>query len=308
VGQEIELVRAYLSILQMRMGKRLAFEITVPEELHGIAFPPLMLPSLVENAIKHGLEPQREGGTVIIGAQLVDGKLRLTVADTGRGFAETVGAGVGLANIRERLAALYGGAAKLTLEENPPHGVTATIEVPVDASRAEASARVEAAAAAAPQASTFTPATEAAVPLSRSRRLLKTLATLERGWRRALIYLFYGLTAVAAVLAAAGVVGVTTNMFPVMFGDDMVSGPGGALIGTAGILLGFLGVVIAIAVVVAVIYGLGFLFAFLAVLIPLIFLVALSPMLAPLILVGLLIWWAVRKKDSGAMPASERPL
>ncbi len=103
VGQEVELVRAYLNILQMRMGKRLAFDISVPESLVATPFPPLMLPSLVENAIKHGLEPQREGGSVLISAQAQGGRLRVTVSDTGRGFGETVGAGVGLANIRERL-------------------------------------------------------------------------------------------------------------------------------------------------------------------------------------------------------------
>ncbi|MBC8023310.1 MAG: histidine kinase [Burkholderiales bacterium] len=122
VGQEIELVRAYLNILQMRMGKRLAFEIAVPADLMEAPFPPLMLPSLVENAIKHGLEPQREGGMVTISAHTEGGRLRLTVADTGRGFSETLGTGVGLTNIRERLAALYGDAAKLTLEANSPRG------------------------------------------------------------------------------------------------------------------------------------------------------------------------------------------
>ncbi len=91
VGQEIELVRAYLNILQMRMGKRLAFDIDVPAELMDAPFPPLMLPSLVENAIKHGLEPQREGGRVDITAECVDDRLRLVVTDTGRGFSEAPG-------------------------------------------------------------------------------------------------------------------------------------------------------------------------------------------------------------------------
>ncbi|MGZ5651755.1 MAG: histidine kinase, partial [Usitatibacter sp.] len=149
VGQEIELVRAYLNILQMRMGKRLAFDIAVPPELMDAPFPPLMLPSLVENAIKHGLEPQREGGEVRISAELADGKLRLSVADTGRGFGETLGAGVGLTNVRERLAAMYGDAAKLTLVANEPHGVVATIEVPRDGARASASSTAFAASPAA---------------------------------------------------------------------------------------------------------------------------------------------------------------
>src|SRR5438477_1670136 len=143
VGQEVELVRAYLNILQMRMGKRLAFEIDVPPELVDASFPPLMLPSLVENAIKHGLEPQREGGTVRIAAQADGERLRLIVADTGRGFGETLGSGVGLTNVRERLAGLYGDAARLTLEANTPLGVKATIEVP----RSRESAAPRAAAA-----------------------------------------------------------------------------------------------------------------------------------------------------------------
>src|SRR6185369_14190044 len=82
IGQEIELARAYLNILQMRMGKRLAFEIDVPQELMEMPFPPLMLPSLVENAIKHGLEPQREGGVVRITVTKESEQLRLVVADT----------------------------------------------------------------------------------------------------------------------------------------------------------------------------------------------------------------------------------
>src|SRR5258706_14827296 len=126
----------------MRMGERLSFEIDVPAELANLPFPPLMLPTLVENAIKHGLEPLREGGKVTIKAELRNGAgadgnsmLRLSVADTGKGFAETLGAGVGLANIRERLPALYGDKAKLTLEEKPPKGGVSPIEVPRDGIR-----------------------------------------------------------------------------------------------------------------------------------------------------------------------------
>src|SRR5690348_12650185 len=139
VGQEVELVRAYLNILQMRMGDRLAFDISVAPGLESAPFPPLMLPSLVENAIKHGLEPQREGGKVTITAEAVDGKVRVTVADTGRGFAETPGQGVGLSNIRERLAALYGDAGRFVIEANEPRGVRATLEVPREVPPAAAS-------------------------------------------------------------------------------------------------------------------------------------------------------------------------
>ena len=104
----------------------------------------MMLQSLVENAIKHGLEPKPEGGSLRIAAEIVHGKLVVTVADTGLGFgrAATAGTGVGLANIRERLQLLYGGQAALAVAENAPSGTRVTITVPY-------SARPEAARAAA---------------------------------------------------------------------------------------------------------------------------------------------------------------
>jgi LytS/YehU family sensor histidine kinase len=92
----------------------------------------MMLQSLVENSIKHGLEPKPEGGSLTISADIANGKLRVTVADTGLGFAVAAqpGTGVGLANVRERLVALYGGAARLSIEANTPTGTIVTIEVP----------------------------------------------------------------------------------------------------------------------------------------------------------------------------------
>jgi LytS/YehU family sensor histidine kinase len=90
----------------------------------------MMLATLAENAIKHGLGPLPEGGFLRISARADDNQLRLTVADTGRGFNVSSGTGVGLANIQARLAALYGGAARLLLAENAPRGVSATIELP----------------------------------------------------------------------------------------------------------------------------------------------------------------------------------
>jgi hypothetical protein len=134
LAKETELARAYLEILRIRMGGRLTFAIQVPEALHGVSFPPMMLLSLVENAIKHGLEPMREGGRVDIEATLESGRLKLAVKDTGAGLAATAGAhagsGVGLANIRERLKTMYGESARLSLIENQPHGVIAAIEIP----------------------------------------------------------------------------------------------------------------------------------------------------------------------------------
>lgn len=132
LGKEIALCRAYLEILKVRMEDRLQFAITVPQGLASAQFPPMMLQSLVENAIKHGLEPKAEGGSLTISADIANGNLRVTVADTGLGFAAAVrpGTGVGLANVRERLAALYGGRARISIEANAPAGTIATIEVP----------------------------------------------------------------------------------------------------------------------------------------------------------------------------------
>jgi len=297
VGQEIELVRAYLNILQMRMGKRLAFEIAVPAELMDAPFPPLMLPSLVENAIKHGLEPQREGGTVTISAHSADGRLRVIVADTGRGFAETLGSGVGLANIRERLAALYGDAGKLTLEANTPHGVVATIEVPRDGARA--------AAPASPIGAEIPAAPIPEVPRTAAAKTLAAMGTAERVWRKGLTFTFVVLVVVAAVIAGLAMVGVATGHFPVQLGETTVGGATGTLIGTAAVAAGFAVVVLALAIVLAVVYGLGFLFVGLAIFIPLVILVSLFPVLAPFLLVGLAIWWFVRRSKRKSAEAVE---
>jgi sensor histidine kinase YesM len=116
----------------MRMEERLQVQIEVPDGLLSAEFPPMMIQSLVENAIKHGLEPKAEGGSLKLKAEVVHGKLSITVADTGLGFgrAATAGTGVGLANIRERLSLLFGRAASLTVTENQPSGTVVTITVP----------------------------------------------------------------------------------------------------------------------------------------------------------------------------------
>jgi len=130
LGHDLELAVAYLNIQQIRMGARLAFEIDVPVELREARIPPLVLTTLVENAIKHGLSPLPEGGAVRIGAHLEGRALTINVSDTGQGFQASLGAGVGLANIRARLARLYGSGARLSLSQNTPRGVTAAIVVP----------------------------------------------------------------------------------------------------------------------------------------------------------------------------------
>ena len=131
LGEELERARAYLEILEIRMGERLHSQIQVPEALKSVPLPPMMLQTLVENAIKHGLEPVTGGGTVWIIARETDGKVAITVADDGRGFSEDGGGtGIGLKNIRERLRLAHGDAASFTIVANCPRGVAATITVP----------------------------------------------------------------------------------------------------------------------------------------------------------------------------------
>jgi len=106
----------------------------VPEALKSTMLPQMMLQTLVENAIKHGLEPVTGGGTIWIIARETDGKVSLTVADNGRGFGgDSSGTGVGLKNIRERLKLAYGDGASFTIGPNFPNGVAASIIVPVQA-------------------------------------------------------------------------------------------------------------------------------------------------------------------------------
>ena len=135
LGREMAVIRPYLEILKVRMEERLATRIDVPDGLLSAEFPSMMIQSLVENAIKHGLEPKPEGGELSIKAEIVHGKLTVTVADTGLGFgrAATAGTGVGLANIRERLALLYGSKASVGVTANQPSGTVVTIAVPYTA-------------------------------------------------------------------------------------------------------------------------------------------------------------------------------
>jgi hypothetical protein len=132
LSREMAVIKPYLEILKVRMEERLSTRIEVPDGLLSAEFPPMMIQSLVENAIKHGLEPKPEGGEILIKAEIVHGKLNIVVADTGLGFgkAATAGTGVGLANIRERLQLLYGREASVVVTENQPSGTVVTIAVP----------------------------------------------------------------------------------------------------------------------------------------------------------------------------------
>jgi len=131
LGDELERATAYLEILRIRMGERLRMQIQVPEGLKATPMPAMMLQTLVENAIKHGLEPVTGGGTIWVIARETEGKVAITVADDGRGFSnEGGGTGIGLKNVRERLKLAYGDAASFSIVANFPKGVASTITLP----------------------------------------------------------------------------------------------------------------------------------------------------------------------------------
>ena len=132
LGQQVDLCRAFLEIMAVRMEGRLQSAINVPEGLKSAVFPSMMLQTLVENAIKHGLEPRAEGGRLEIRAEIVDGQLEAHVIDNGVGFMPKGEGGVGLANVRERLQALYKGRAELIISVPASGGTRATIKVPYE--------------------------------------------------------------------------------------------------------------------------------------------------------------------------------
>jgi len=135
LAAEVQMAGAYVAILQIRMGERLRAEIEVPSELLSLPFPPMMLITLVENAIQHGLNQVPEGGVLTLGARRDGDRLELRVADTGAGMPAG-GAqrpdGIGLTNIRERLQAMYGDKAYLRLEPNLPRGTVAILGLPIE--------------------------------------------------------------------------------------------------------------------------------------------------------------------------------
>jgi sensor histidine kinase YesM len=132
LGQEMDALKSYLNIQKIRLGDRLVYTIKVDEALGRNPFPPMLLQPLVENSIKHGLEPKVEGGEIVITAAKKNGKMRISVSDTGLGFSSFNKTGVGVANVKERIRVLYGMEGRFILEENNPTGVRAIIEVPRD--------------------------------------------------------------------------------------------------------------------------------------------------------------------------------
>jgi len=134
LGNECEMLRAYLTIHALRMGSRLAWEIRLPDALASLPFPPMLLQPLVENAIIHGIEPKIDGGNVSLQVEAVGSFLRCEICDDGVGIIATgEGSGVGLENVRERLHSLYGASARLELRDNVPCGVIAELWISLEA-------------------------------------------------------------------------------------------------------------------------------------------------------------------------------
>jgi signal transduction histidine kinase len=131
--RELDLARAYLEVMKIRMGERLDYTVDAEEPVLDVPFPHLVLATLVENAIKHGLERKPGGGRIAIRASNDENRLVVTVHDDGLGFAprDESGTGVGLANTRDRLTALYGDEADLDVEPNVPAGCAVTLRIPL---------------------------------------------------------------------------------------------------------------------------------------------------------------------------------
>ena len=137
LGGQVGLLRAYLDLIVLRMGARLAYRIDVSRELEPLLLPPMLLQPLVENAIKHGLEPKVAGGVLTVTALRDADRLVLTVSDDGVGVRTTRAdgsTGLGLTNLRERLATLYGSRASLAIEDRQP-GTTVSVTLPLEHAR-----------------------------------------------------------------------------------------------------------------------------------------------------------------------------
>jgi sensor histidine kinase YesM len=127
---EFEMAENYLAIMQMRMPDRLSTHIHLPNALNEIAIPPLAVMTLVENAVRHGIDPTEHGGEVNISAMKVGDNVVVRVADTGKGNSDYNGKGFGLTHLRERLRACWGAGATLTIGANTPSGTLATLSFP----------------------------------------------------------------------------------------------------------------------------------------------------------------------------------
>ena len=130
LAKEFELMQGYLSVFKVRMGPRLDFAVDLPDEVKHTALPPMLIQPLVENAIKHGVEPNIDGGNIKLAARRVGDNIEIEVVDDGLGFGNTTSNGIGLSNVRERLEKIYGARASLVIQDNQPRGTRITILIP----------------------------------------------------------------------------------------------------------------------------------------------------------------------------------
>jgi hypothetical protein len=133
LGQQLEICASYLALMQVRMGGRLRYDIAVDPDLAKAPFPPLLLISLVENAIKHGIEPRPGPGRVDLRVEGDGQRLVVTISDDGVGLRDGFGVGVGLRNVREQLRVRYGERGSCALTGGAAGGTTARIEIPREA-------------------------------------------------------------------------------------------------------------------------------------------------------------------------------
>lgn len=131
IGLEIALIKSYLDIFKVRMGNRLQYSIDADKDLLNYPFPSMLIQPIVENSIKHGLEPKIEGGEIRIRIiKIAADRVVWEIADTGLGMSDSANVGTGLRNIMERIESLYGNDASFTMKENSPAGVCVSLEVP----------------------------------------------------------------------------------------------------------------------------------------------------------------------------------
>ena len=131
IGRELELVRAYLDLMHMRMPDRLQFEVRVDDDALALRCPPTMLLTLVENAVRHGIDPSEDGGRIEIDVHRRGDRCVIRVSDTGVGLRHTTASlGTGLSALRERLHLMFGGRASLRVGAGEPRGVAAEVEIP----------------------------------------------------------------------------------------------------------------------------------------------------------------------------------
>jgi sensor histidine kinase YesM len=131
LGDELDMLENYLQILKIRFGERLRWKVQVTETARRSIFPPMLLQPLVENAVRHGIEPKIGGGEIVIAARVEDGRLYCEVSDDGVGLQQMEGGGAGLSNVRERLATLSGGKGRLALSDKQHGGTVVTLEMPL---------------------------------------------------------------------------------------------------------------------------------------------------------------------------------